>query len=100
GDMHPELDNRVVANWWYGSLTNGADGFGHGTHVSGIVAGNGSLGTGDSNGFLWGLGMAPQADIINQRIFDSGGAWQYPSYYSLGSDALNKIGRASCRERV
>jgi len=89
GDMHPELDNRVVANLWYGSLTNGADGFGHGTHVSGIVAGNGSLGTGDPNGFLWGLGMAPQADIINQRIFDSGGAWQNPSYYSLGSDALN-----------
>src|SRR5207253_2691215 len=51
--------------------------------------GNGSLGTGDPNGFLWGLGMAPQADIINQRIFDSGGAWQNPSYYSLGSDALN-----------
>jgi len=89
GDMHPELDNRVVANLWYGSLSNGADGYGHGTHVSGIVAGNNSLGTMDPNGYLWGLGIAPLAGIINQRIFNSFGGWENPSYYSLGSDALN-----------
>src|SRR5256886_17606223 len=85
--MHPELDNRVVANLFYGSLSNAADGYGHGTHVAGIVAGNGSLGTGDANGDLWGLGVAPQAGIINQRIFDSFGGGPDPGQYLLGPHA-------------
>ncbi len=89
GDMHPELDNRVVANLWYGYLTSGEDGYGHGTHVAGIVAGNGSLGTTDDDGYLWGLGIAPEAGIINQRIFGSFGDWAGADYNDLGADAYN-----------
>ena len=89
GDMHPELDNRVVANIAYGGLPDASDGFGHGTHTSGIVAGNTSTNLTDSNGFLYGLGVAPAAKIVNQRIFDSNGFWVYPNYTSLATDAYN-----------
>jgi len=49
-----------------------ADQYGHGTHVAGIVAGNGSSSTG------WGysktfVGIAPNANIINLKVLDANG---------------------------
>ena len=89
GDMHPELDNRVVANLYYGYLTDASDGYGHGTHTSGLVAGNGATNLTDPNGYLYGLGIAPSAHIVNQRIFDSSGGWVAPNYTELAMDAYN-----------
>ncbi|MGI4828063.1 MAG: S8 family serine peptidase [Janthinobacterium lividum] len=52
--------------------TTTADGYGHGTHVAGLVAGNGadSTGKGYSRTFL---GIAPNANLINLRALDENG---------------------------
>ena len=40
----------------------------HGTHVAGIVTGDGTSGTLDANGFLRGLGVAPGAAYLEQEF--------------------------------
>ena len=45
--------------------SSGVDQYGHGTHVAGILAGNG-------NGTVY-VGTAPQANIINLRVLDQNG---------------------------
>lgn len=63
--MHPDFGNRILAfrdfvnyrNWMY-------DDYGHGTHIAGIAAGNGSM----SNGVY--CGIAPEADIIALKVLD------------------------------
>ena len=40
----------------------------HGTHVAGIISGNGASGEFDSNGFLRGLGLAPDSGLLNQMF--------------------------------
>ena len=76
--MHPDLAGRVDAFLFYGKLTDAADEHGHGTHVSGIVAGNGATGETDDNGYLYGLGVASGAHLIAQRIFDGAGGFEPP----------------------
>ncbi|MFW3146793.1 MAG: S8 family serine peptidase [Thermoplasmatota archaeon] len=60
GDMFADLDNRVTPVYWAGY--SAIDTHSHGTHVTGSVAGNGTL----SNGEI--QGMAPEADIFFQSI--------------------------------
>src|ERR1700733_9262206 len=75
---HPDLNaanssrSRVV---YRQSFVGGAlnDDFGHGTHVAGIVAGNGS--SSDQKGaFRTFKGIAPNANIIDLRVLDQNGA--------------------------
>jgi hypothetical protein len=88
-DMHPDLAGRVAAFYFYGNLTNAADYHGHGTHVAGIVAGNGATGEVDESGELYGLGVAAGATIIAQRIFDGDGGYEAPrSFEVLTHDAV------------
>jgi hypothetical protein len=86
--MHPDLLGRTPAFFWYGNLPDAADEHSHGTHVAGIVAGNGATGEVDDNNALYGLGVAPGASIIAQRIFDATGNEQLPpSFERLTRDA-------------
>src|SRR6266568_4621683 len=86
--MHPDLLGRTPAFFHYGTLTDAADEHSHGTHVAGIIAGNGATGETDDNGALYGLGVAPGASIIAQRIFDADGGYQPPpSFEKLTRDA-------------
>ena len=86
--MHPDLMGRVDGFLFYGSLTDASDGHGHGTHVAGIIAGDGATGETDDAGTLYGLGVAPRAHILVQRVFDAMGADQLPPYETLTHDAV------------
>lgn len=87
--MHTDLFGRVTAFFHYGTLTDAADEHSHGTHVAGIIAGNGAMGEVDELGELYGLGVAPQARIIAQRIFDGVGNYEAPpSFERLTRDAV------------
>ncbi len=87
--VHPDLTNRVDAFRFYGSLTDAADQHSHGTHIAGIIAGDGATGEVDERGALYGLGIAPQAHIIVQRIFNGvGGYEEPPSLETLTRDAV------------
>ena len=66
--------SRVVWNQSFvpGNLS-ASDQFGHGTHIAGLIAGNGA----SSNGAAYSAqfkGVAPQANIINLRVLDQNGA--------------------------
>src|SRR5206468_2409819 len=81
--MHPDLLGRAAAFFFYGELTDASDEHGHGTHCAGIIAGNGATGETDENGALYGLGVAPGAEIIAQRIFDGEGNFEPPSSFEI-----------------
>lgn len=61
---HPDLVDNMSA--CVGSSCAGAVQSNHGTHTAGIMAGSGVSGITDSLGFLRGLGVAPQASLIEQ----------------------------------
>ena len=89
GRLHPDLNGRVDAYYFYGALRNAADEDGHGTHVAGIIAGNGATGEADTKGYLYGMGIAPESRLIIQRIFDGDGYYAGPDTgEALTRDAL------------
>ncbi|MBW3003035.1 S8 family serine peptidase [Candidatus Woesearchaeota archaeon] len=75
---HPLFNDRIIAEYCYCDYSNhgsggccadattedtsGEDDYGHGTHVAGIVAANGSV-----------IGVAPGADLIAMKVMDSNG---------------------------
>jgi serine protease AprX len=76
---HPDLMNRSTASYPYGDqrvskfidVVNGQglpyDDNGHGTHVSGIIAGNGHDSKGQKSG------VAPDASIVSLKVLDANG---------------------------
>ena len=76
---HPDLNggllglSRVVWNQSFVSGNSSAnDQYGHGTHIAGLIAGNGSSSTGSKYSQTF-KGIAPQANIINLRVLDQNG---------------------------
>ena len=86
--MHPDLFGRVDAFFFYGALPDAADEHSHGTHVAGINAGNGATGETDDRDTLYGLGVASNAHLVAQRIFDAAGKDYLPPYETLTHDAV------------
>ncbi len=87
--MHPDLAGRVAGLFFYGNLTDASDEHSHGTHVAGIIGGNGAVGEVDETGALYGLGVAPGVSIVAQRIFDGAGGYEPPaSFEALTRDAV------------
>lgn len=69
---HPDLAGRIVASVDFTTAGGGAntsgDPGGHGTHVAGLVAGDGTA----SGGAF--TGVAPGANLIDVRVIDGGGS--------------------------
>ena len=100
--MHVDLHGRVTGFKFYGSnITDGSDGYGHGTHCAGIVAGNAASGETDSDtGQFYGLGVASGASLYIERIFDADAneASPFPADETLTHDAVRagaKVGSNS-----
>ena len=71
GDLYTNMGvNRQVADIRFNTdyNQNTSDGYGHGTHVSNVLAGDGS----DSNGKY--IGVAPMANIINVKVSNDDGS--------------------------
>ena len=90
-EMHPDVAGRVDGLVAYDNLPDASDEHSHGTHVAGIIAGNAATGEVDDNGQLWGLGVAPGAHLVIERIFDGTGDYRPPpSYERLTQDAVRR----------
>ena len=77
---HPDLNggflgfSRVVWNQSFVPGNSSAnDQYGHGTHVAGLIAGDGASSTGSKYSRTF-EGIAPQATIINLRVLDQNGS--------------------------
>lgn len=104
-ESHPDLAGRVVKTIDYGDgpiQETPYDTGGHGTHVAGIVGGLPS-GSGltyeDPDGFLYGMGVAPQVKFVNQNILGLfapswGGAKNYIFFRRVAGDAYEAGSRA------
>jgi hypothetical protein len=75
---------------------------GHGTSVAGLLAGTGASGFTDSDGFVYGLGVAPGATIFSQTLcfrtdFPPRGGWQELSRIAVlaGASGTNNSWRTS-----
>lgn len=66
-DQHPDFQGRFAGIVALGRIGDHSDPNGHGTHVAGSVAGDGTA----SNGSI--KGMAPAAEIFFQSILDANG---------------------------
>jgi subtilisin family serine protease len=81
---HPDLASRIVGGYSFSGIPFGCDSGstpgndcldgGHGTHVAGILGGDATGGFTDANGFLYGLGVAPEYSIFAMNSI-MGGSW-------------------------
>jgi serine protease AprX len=63
--------SRIVYSANFTTDKDATDGYGHGTFVAGLVAGNGSASSNTSTNSYWVRGIAPRASIINLKALNS-----------------------------
>ncbi len=64
----PDLAGRILASADFTSEGDGLDRYGHGTHMAGIIAGNGT-----SSGGTW-TGVAPKANLVSVKVAGADGS--------------------------
>src|ERR1041385_309694 len=67
------LSRVVYSKSFVPGNTSTSDQYGHGTHIAGLIAGNGANSTGLKYSRTF-KGIAPQANLINLRVLDQNGA--------------------------
>jgi subtilisin family serine protease len=97
---HPDLGPRIVGGYSFpgacdppGEPGSDCSGGGHGTHVAGIIGGDATAGFADGNGFLYGLGVAPEYDIFTMNSlmgssWPPAGGWQEHSKQAVLGGAI------------
>ena len=65
--------NRILASVNFADVRTAADPGGHGTHIAGIIAGNGSRSQGEF------IGIAPSANIVDVRVLGTTGGGRVSS---------------------
>ncbi|MEM9556727.1 MAG: S8 family serine peptidase [Acidobacteriota bacterium] len=96
---HPDLGSRIVGGHSYPGCTSGDPGdattSGHGTHVAGIIGGDATAGLADNDGFLYGVGIAPNYSIFAQNpicptlvSWPPAGGWQEISKQAVLGNAI------------
>ncbi|MFZ1087332.1 MAG: S8 family peptidase, partial [Terracidiphilus sp.] len=65
--------NNIVYSQDFTGLGSALDQYGHGTHVTGILAGNGKMSTGPQFSYTF-MGVASNVNLINLRVLDQNGA--------------------------
>jgi serine protease AprX len=95
-NSHPDLAttgflplSRIVYNQSFvPGDSSAADAYGHGTHIAGLIAGNGLSSTGPifSQTFK---GVAPGANIVNLRVLDKNGSGTDSQVIAAISQAIN-----------
>jgi subtilisin-like proprotein convertase family protein len=97
---HPDLGPHIVGGYSFPGACNppgqpGSDcsGGGHGTHVAGIIGGDATAGFADANGFLYGLGVAPEYGIfamnsLSASSWPPAGGWQEHSKQAVLGGAI------------
>ena len=76
GDFAGSSGNRVIAKRNFtgiGTIANVTDGYGHGTHVAALAAGNGKRSFDDTYDAYY-EGVAPEARLIVAKVLDSNGS--------------------------
>jgi len=70
GDLSTgKKENRLIVTEKFNSFTNsGSDKYGHGSHIAGIIGGNGDMSRGAY------IGVAPKVDILSLKVSDDRGA--------------------------
>ena len=95
---HPEFAGRVVKRYSYGPENDVVPAEGHGTHVAGILGGNGAAVPAvgrvkDANGLLYGLGIAPKVKFVDQPVIQlATSSTNFPpsgGFPQLSKDALD-----------
>jgi serine protease AprX len=71
-NSHRDLSRVVYSQSFVNGKWSAADQYGHGTHIAGLIAGNGASSTGNSY-FKTFKGIAPDARIVNLRVLDENG---------------------------
>jgi serine protease AprX len=66
-------DNRILASVNFADVRSASDPGGHGTHIAGIIAGNGSRSGGEF------VGIAPRANIVDVRVLGRTGSGRISS---------------------
>ena len=96
---HPDLNSRIVGGFTFPGAPAGSgpgddcSSGGHGTHVTGIIGGDATAGYSDADGFLYGLGMAPEYSILALNSLCSSswppvGGWQEHSKRAVLGNAV------------
>ncbi|GAB4185483.1 MAG: hypothetical protein Tsb002_09190 [Wenzhouxiangellaceae bacterium] len=97
---HPDLNTRIVGGFDYPGCAQANPGDdpnsgGHGTHVAGILGGDASAGFTDSDGYLYGLGVAPGVSFYaqnpicgSQNSWPPAGGWQVLSQNPVQNNAV------------
>jgi serine protease AprX len=71
-NAHRDLSRVVYNQSFISGRWSAADQYGHGTHIAGLIAGNGASSTGSAYSKTF-KGIAPNARIVNLRVLDENG---------------------------